>query len=86
MNSALIWVISVNITDHHAYHHEQCQQSYHQRFGKLNGRKIENQPVSDRFEPPEESLTDEFSIDMGDIGMGTDTKEDGGVAGESREN
>ena len=34
-----------------------------------------------KFEPPEEPLTDEFSIDMG-----TDTKEDGGSTGEESEN
>lgn len=51
-----------------------------------------------RFEPPEEPVTDEFSIDLGDIsdmgdingmkdtGTGADTEENGGEAGESREN
>ncbi len=39
-----------------------------------------------KFEPPEEPLTDEFSVDMGVMGMtGTDTKEDGGYAGEKSE-
>ena len=39
-----------------------------------------------KFEPPEEPLTDEFSIDMEAVGTtGTDTKEDGGYAGEKSE-